>query len=958
MLADLLPKLVDHLIAANRLDDAANLFRRDAWLQLRAQVHGYEHLLDDARLVIGRALDCDRADIVVRVVLSVDRIAQDSAASWHSGLAAVRLRASTTPDQVLGLVRALGDHQLPFSGFLGVLRLLDLNAKAAARRLLGDLAKRGWPAYVPKLSATGLIGWSDLDTDPLVYFLRHAVSASPQQAASIVRRMYDGADASIVPNRYTLWAALLEELTLRRAPAAQIVGAVDATESEILPGRTVLGYQRLFEARLKAIERVSHEVDPTWLGQHLHLTLTMFEMFRFAESKQSLFFSVMAPLIEHVTVLGQLVLNPTLSTILREAETVLRDRLDTMPERPRTAAYDDRSLVLARFSKALHSLRHGGARQATLIALEACELDSSTNDVPRVAIREALGILEDISDIDARARIDEVRSRLGADDADSTLVSAPWLPTADAADPFERGLAILAGGDLGTSSEGPSEEPQEAMTDCVWRALSTAWPHVGLTLASERTKVIEQKRSVASRELYEHDDAAEVCVIARRMTERGEQSAAAQLLTQRIDASLERNELTAALVLLTRLAPLDPQAAEARLKPFQREDPVTAGSAVAAIIGRLLRDSPRGRLPEAARWIRHVPRHRGQITEDEGFLLRWGGWCPDLTAILERISRRALRDIEQHLRVLLLTRGLEGEEKRSRWGHVAELLLLVAGFEGASPGLRTAYLTLLDQTVQTLQHTRSDVSTLLQPLGEVSIQIAAQETADFYHRLAVEKDSLADSSLSKLDTQLQLATALWSCRPDGARMLAQAAFEEAHRRFGTIKHADSVTQRVANTVIETMFQAVRQTTSGRFFAGEFVKAAMQWADQAQALEVVDELEALASEALEESVGHLLLAGAAAVSVQLGAGDKALSLIVQVPSAALESIGLLDVVDVDRLPATLSRAILKELISRDISVSDFFSDTLTKVFHLNVSIRLPQDAVSMLDAVEKSVRSTD
>jgi hypothetical protein len=172
-----------------------------------------------------------------------------------------------------------------------------------------------------------------------------------------------------------------------------------------------------------------------------------------------------------------------------------------------------------------------------------------------------------------------------------------------------------------------------------------------------------------------------------------------------------------------------------------------------------------------------------------------------------------------------------------------------------------------------------------------------------------------------------------------------------------MKHVDSVTQRVANTVIETMFQAVRQTTSGRFFAGEFVKAAMQWAEQAQALEVVDELEALASEALEESVSHLLLAGAAAVCVQLGIGDKALSLIVQVPSAALESIGFLDVVDVDRLPATLSRGMLKELLSRDISASDFFSDILTKVFHLNVSIRLPQDAVSMLDAVEKSVLST-
>jgi hypothetical protein len=202
--------------------------------------------------------------------------------------------------------------------------------------------------------------------------------------------------------------------------------------------------------------------------------------------------------------------------------------------------------------------------------------------------------------------------------------------------------------------------------------------------------------------------------------------------------------------------------------------------------------------------------------------------------------------------------------------------------------------------------------------------------------------------------KLELACALWSRRRERARELVATAFEEARRRFRMKRDDDNVVHRVAKTLIETMIQTVRKTTSGRFFAEEFVTAVIQWVGQARDPEVGNELEALASEAPDESVKNLLLAGAATVNLQVGDGGNVLPFIRQLPSAALESVRFLDSLDLDRLARPLSRDILKELICRDISPSEFFGDVLTAVLNLSVLTMPPADAVLMLDSVEKSV----
>jgi len=683
---------VHHLISAKRLDDAARLFERDSWLQVRAQTQGFEQLLEDARLVISASLDAQRPDALVRTFVRVAQVQESSRALWQNGVAAGRIKTAETVDQVRGLVREIGNRHLPYSGFLGVLRLLDMNATAAARELLVDVSDRPWPTYVAEFSASALMSWSDFGTEPLVYFVTRSMAASPQRAARVVCRLYEALDHNVVPNRYTLWAAVLEAVVSVAAPAAQVIGAIDATESEILPGQTVLGYQRLYEARLKAIEFAAGAADPEWLGQHLHLTLKMFRMFRFDADKGTLLYAVITPLINHLVSLTERVENVDLLNTLKDTIATLRRSLETLPQKPQEPEFGDRSAVLARYARALYRLEHVQAGEAAELALEACDVDSRTNDPPRSAISEALTIIEEIKCCNFQVRTDEIRSRLGIEGARPVDSNGVWQPNIDVKDPFERGLAIMAGASRSFIPAPASKErvDEETAADCVRRALSAVWPRIGIPAALDRARTIQAGRSAESRELYEFDETGAMSVLANRMADRGLREAAAGLLAAGVDAELDRDEWTGALTLLSRLAILDPDAAEVRLKRFEDEDPVTGGSAVSAIIGHLLRRSDNDTLPGAQRWIRRLPHHDGQIGEDEALLLRFGGNCPDLTADLERISRRVINDCHEHLRVLSSPKSREREEIQSRWAHVAEALVLLGGFRRASERVRTA----------------------------------------------------------------------------------------------------------------------------------------------------------------------------------------------------------------------------------------------------------------------------
>ena len=100
-----------------------------------------------------------------------------------------------------------------------------------------------------------------------------------------------------------------------------------------------------------------------------------------------------------------------------------------------------------------------------------------------------------------------------------------------------------------------------------------------------------------------------------------------------------------------------------------------------------------------------------------------------------------------------------------------------------------------------------------------------------------------------------------------------------------------------------MFRLVRETTSGSFYAREFVTVAIAWARRSEDSTTADELDRMASHAAESSVKHLLMSGAAAVSLGAGFAERALSLIRQIPRESLEAVDFLDCFHADRLPPT-------------------------------------------------------
>ena len=972
MLESQLPKLVPLLLAADQREQALALFANERWLRLRVEEFGFEHLLEDARLMLSASVKCGRDDEFVRLVLRVNHAARTLRPAWNDGSAAVAIVAANSPRRVRGLLRALGPTGTPWASFLAILRLLDLGAVTAANSLLREISEEHWPGYRPSGSADGLPGWADFDVDPVLYFLRRVMAASPELAASIVCRLYENQRATVVPNVWSVWAALLEQLVLADAPSTHTIAAIELVHKTVLPHSTGLAdvLVRLCDARQRAIEAVTDKTDVSWLLREIQISAQIFDYAARAvgdneNRKRSLF----ASLLIHFVRVSERVHSQEFRDAIDKTVTLIRECC-SIPPVPDRHEFGDRSEILARYAFALEAIGHPGSREAAEAALGAADLDARSNDPPLRHVARGIDWLKRSNLRGIAERATRLQQELKLSPTSPMPDETVWRPSVDSLDPFEKGLALLEGHPAkmlphkGSRRRSRAEkaEASETIADGIRRALIRVWPVTASAMAIEEVRRLDAARSETSRAEFEIDLGALRRTVAKHAKQEGNIKEAATLLETCVTEALQHDDVRIAGSGIADLALFDCENADRLLTACQARYPKAASILAAVVVIALTRSDDSS---IADRFASRMTTRKGRLKDYELWLIFSCGRHPQLARHIEPLVARCIDQLEVDVAEVL--KEAPGDSCRTfcdddeRVTRIAECVATLSGCGEVKSEVQDRLVAVLRELSHRLRKVDDHLSTgqsFLRPLIERRIDVQRREAAQFYIDLigTPTANLLFPATLSGLDVFPDVASALFDADPVRAHDIASQAFSVARKVVSSMPTSGDTALRAGALLLETLARndesfAVRS-------ADDFVAAAEAWASKIGSNKVAQCLDELADAASDETVKAVLRAGASGLHLRAGDLSSAESALLSLPSSVLRRLDVLAQLPDASDQFAWSRSILAERIGELLPGPDLDVDWLRKLFATGISSLLPVEAGSRLRAIEAALLSEE
>jgi hypothetical protein len=970
MLESQFPKLVPLFLAAGQRDQALALFENKRWLRLRVEEFGFDHLIEDARLVLAASVKCGRDDDVVRLLLRVDHAAQTLRPSWDDGSAAIAIVAADSPKRVRGLLRSLGSSGTPWAAFLAILRLLDLHAVTAANELLRQTAEEHWPGYCSSERADGLSSWADFDAGPIVYFLMRVMAASPELATRIVFRLYGNQRPTVVPSICSIWAALLEQLVITDAPVAHVIAAIEQVHESILPHSTGLAdvLVRLCEARQRAIEAVTDRTNMSWLLREIQISVHIFGYAAKAvgdnENRKR---ALLASLLIHFVHISERTRSQELQNAIDKTMMMIKEKC-SIPPVPNRHEYGDRSEILARYAFALDAIRHPGSLQAAEAALVAADLDAHSNDPPLGHVAKALDWLEKLKLGSTAERAIRLRRELKL--SSTALKETVWRPSADVRDPFQYGLALLEGqpprAGASTLKRGSrkrlSEEdsPAETAADRIRRALIEAWAGTATGQAVEEVRRLDAARSEGSRAEFNIDLGALRINVAKHAAQLGDIREARALLEISAVEALQADDLNTAASAIADLALFDPEKAEQLLISGQVRNQKAAGVLAAGVVIKLTGVED---YSLADRFASHLAARHGRLKNYELWLISSCSRHPQLARHIERLVDLCICQLEADVTKIIRENPGDWPSKFRENEEVSSKVMACVASLGAcstlKPEVEERFALVLGELINQLRadgYQSSVGHDFLMELIERQVDVRQRGAAKFYINFAgtPAADFILPATLLGLDVFLNLASALFEGNPKEAQDIASQAFGVARKAVSSMPMSGDTVQRGGALLLETLAGSFSSKRSLAVRSAEdFVAAAKMWASKGGASKVAQSLDEIADAASDMTAKAVLRAGAASLHLRAGELESAERSLLSLPSSTLRSLDVLIDLPDDVDKVAWSRRILAERIVDLLPGPDFDVAWLHKLFVLGTPI-CESGAISRLHAIEAAL----
>ncbi|MFI7407747.1 hypothetical protein ACIBU0_03555 [Streptomyces sp. NPDC049627] len=714
--------MAEHLAEAGQVDRlvsaATGPFLRRQW-----EILGAPAALGTLRLALRAAADAGRDDLLVALLDRGRHLENQLRQDWESGTYVLNLLDGRAAVEQRGRTGGLA---LPFSQFLAIERLLDLEAPEAAGTLLQDVLRRPWPRRrTESVRGIGLAEGSpwDLTDEPLAHFLARVAELDAETALALTTRLYP--ESPDLPNTATAWRDTLRALMARSPTDRQCRAVTDATMAWLSRPRHAQGVASLLDTLWAVIAGAARSAEEKWVASTV-ATASVARLRAPSRLEGFAYDNVTAALGGMYTVMESL--DHHMADTMREAvSSTLREV--PMPERPDAAAYSARAESYGRLAWLAHRSGLGEFDDMAAVALDVCALDASLPDRTASAIAAGLTWLEETTP-EVRSRALETARRHGLDGAlarsreaaaqpeRSVDVEASLSGISDAADVHAAGRSALAVWRQGTASRAEIAEALRGRRRRPSRTQAQAGPHAADLLREAFVRLLLSVSAPWAPELAEE-------LMAQRQADRqvavppdrdrirsmrwsalASHGSVALLRSEALARWEEAgpDEVNARLDCCLAACCFDPDIADRWWQDLAEAlDDLDRGSGIVLLVHRLATAHPDRVGDLGRRWSSRLPRfasHESVASFEPDLCHLWHGVHPLLQPHIARTLRRFSQVLENEFERVSADRSENG------WRFVGDLLG-VAGVAGTA----RAAATRMSHDIVGLWRQRSDDTT-------------------------------------------------------------------------------------------------------------------------------------------------------------------------------------------------------------------------------------------------------
>jgi hypothetical protein len=726
-----LENLPHHLAEAGMFPELGILMN-EPFAGRQQEVLGAEAAAASCEFGARRAAQSSRDDAMIDLLGRRTELERGFVEQWESGefvLSVLESPAGARLEQRFG-------PAVPWSAFLAAERLLDLDEMDNAKRMLHDIARKGWPTHRPERPRSFGLGegsaFDFADTD-VADFLARVAAIDAELALRLTGRLYvDAVDR--LPNRQSAWRDVLLAFLDREPPSASSRQVAEATVEWLSGMRPAPGQAGVAEALFALLARASEG----WGGDEepLERAVTFATKLRIgapSEVAGDVSYDNVAGVLDGLLAIRDAL--PTTSHLRKVLAEIVAETAAEIPplEAPTTPIYHRRAAALGRFAHVLARLDAPEADAAAAAALTACSLDGTTDDPPLDEVATGLAwLLRGGGSVSERARslVAELDLADRVSDAERTL-EQPWQSG--------RSKEIGVPGDPFSTVFGPYARGRLALS--IWRTGTLTLDELRERMRKASARSVaqqndEQPPAVKDLALEGLASALVSCPTAWALTEvrnlnaarTGERSTDVDLDEARLRqkrwtalSSSGANELLEAEVVAARSQTppddvngqvdccwgalyFDPDLADSWWAELATDlDPLDRGGATTVLVDHLANEHPERMDDLGRRWVDRLPQREPEepVATFELLLCRWWARHPLLhdavTLVLDRLARSVPTEFERV--------SVDGSD--DGWPHIGAMLRAGGGVRSTDGAAATAAERLAD-AVLTVWRSRSD----------------------------------------------------------------------------------------------------------------------------------------------------------------------------------------------------------------------------------------------------------